>query len=49
MDHKENIHKNEAYRRKMVGGKRTARPGKKKREVISLRLNLSIQRSGVAR
>jgi hypothetical protein len=46
-DHKENKHKNESFRRKMVGGKRTKRPGKKKREVISLRLNLYIQRNGV--
>jgi hypothetical protein len=31
----------------MMGGKKIARPRKKKREVIKLRLNLSIQRSGV--
>jgi hypothetical protein len=31
----------------MVGGKRTSRLGKKKRGVTILRLNLSIQRSGV--
>jgi hypothetical protein len=31
----------------MVGGKRTTRPGKKKKEVISLRLNLSSERGGI--
>ena len=46
-DHKTNIHKNESFRRNMVGDKRTTRPGKKKREFTSLRLNLSIQRSRV--
>jgi hypothetical protein len=46
-DHKENIHKNETCRRKMVGDKRTTRPGKKKREFTSLKLNFSIQRSRV--
>ena len=30
-----------------MGDKRTTRPGKKKREVIRLWLNLSSQRSGV--
>jgi hypothetical protein len=49
MDHKENIHKNEVCRRNKVGGKITTRPDKKKREVISLRLNLSIQISRVTR
>jgi hypothetical protein len=46
--HKENIHKNEACIRKKVGVKITTRLGKKKREFISLRLNLSIQRSEVS-
>jgi hypothetical protein len=35
-------YKNEACRRKKVGGGRTTRPGKKKKEVMSLRLNISI-------
>jgi hypothetical protein len=41
-DHKENMYKNEVHRKKKVGGGRQARPGKKKKENISLRLNLSI-------
>jgi hypothetical protein len=48
-DHKENIHKNEDFRRKTMGGKRTKRLGKKKREVINLRLNLSNERGGITR
>ena len=47
VDHKTNIHKNEDFIRKMVGGKRTTRPDKKKREVISLQLNLSSERGGI--
>jgi hypothetical protein len=31
----------------MVEGKRTARPGKKKREDINLRLNLYSERGGI--
>jgi hypothetical protein len=49
MDHKENILKNLSFRRRRMGCKRTTRPGNKKREVIILRLNLSIQRSRVTR
>jgi hypothetical protein len=31
----------------MMGDRRTTRPGKKKKEVISLRLNLSNERGGI--
>jgi hypothetical protein len=48
-DYITNIHKNKSCRRKMVGGKRTTRPGKKKREVINLRLYLSSERGGITR
>jgi hypothetical protein len=33
----------------MVGGERTTRPSKKKRGVISFRLNLSSERGGITR
>jgi hypothetical protein len=46
-DHKENKYRKQSFRRKTMVSRRTTRPGKKKKGVISLWLNLSSERGGI--